>query len=66
MSVWKMSKRKKKTTNLFLLFDRKWNNWNPLRLITRAARQPKDDWLPSFIQVGALNEILGTSVLEMC
>lgn len=24
------------------LFDRKWNNWNPLRLITPVARLPKD------------------------
>lgn len=25
-----------------LLFDRKWNNWNPLRLITPVARQQED------------------------
>lgn len=43
MLLCKMSKKKKgKRSNLRLRFDRKWNNWNPLRLITRVARQPKD------------------------
>lgn len=38
-----MSKEKRgKRSNLRLCFDRKWNNWNPLRLITWVARQPKD------------------------
>lgn len=43
MLLCKMSKKKEaKEVISFSFFDRKWNNWNPLRLITWVARQPKD------------------------
>lgn len=35
-------KKRGKWSNLCLRFDRTWNNWIPLRLITRVACQPKD------------------------
>lgn len=41
-SVCKVSSVEKKKSNLHHFFDRKWNNWKPLRLITRVARTPKD------------------------
>lgn len=42
LHVQNVKERRGKRSNLILLFDRKWSNWNPLRLITWVARQPKD------------------------